>query len=79
MTEYKIITDGLKGYGVEISSPHRLLSVRGFVTELDAASWIAEQQAREASLATAVDALDPTSACGPVCEDSCGEPDDNAA
>ena len=79
MTEYTIITDGLKGYGVEISSPHRLLSVRGFVTELDAASWIAEQQASEASLAAAVDALNPSCACGPVCEDSCGEPDATAA
>jgi hypothetical protein len=72
MTEYKIIPDGLKGYGVEVSYPHRLLSVRGFVTELDAASWIAEQQASEASLAAAVVALDLTRACGP-------EPDARAA
>jgi hypothetical protein len=57
MTEYKIISDGLKGYLVEANSPHRFLSVRGFVTELDAASWIAEQQASEAALAAAVDAL----------------------
>jgi hypothetical protein len=45
--------DGLKGYGVEVSSPQHVLSVRGFVTELDAASWIAEQQASEAVLADA--------------------------
>ena len=59
MTEYKIIHDGLKGYGVVVSSPQRFLSVRGFVTELDAASWIAEQQASESALVAAVDALRP--------------------
>lgn len=79
MTEYKIIPDGPKGYGVEVSCPHRLLSVRGFVTELDAASWIAEQQTHDASLDAAVDAPDPTSAGGPVSEDSCGEADANTA
>jgi hypothetical protein len=58
MAVYTIIHDGLKGYRVEVSSPQRLLSVLGFVTELDAASWIVEQQACEAALAAAVDALD---------------------
>jgi hypothetical protein len=51
MAEYTIIPDGLKGYRVEVSSPQRFLSVRGFVTELDAASWIVEQRAWEAALA----------------------------
>ena len=43
MAEYTIIPDGLKGYRVEVRSPQRFLSVRGFVNELDAASWIVEQ------------------------------------
>jgi hypothetical protein len=45
MTEYKIILDGSKAYGVEVVSPNRFLSMRGFATERDAAAWIAEQQA----------------------------------
>jgi hypothetical protein len=53
MTEYKIIPDGLNAYGVEVVSQGRFLSVRGFATELDAAAWIAEQQAREAAVAAA--------------------------
>ena len=57
MTEYKIIHDGLKGYGVEVVSPGRFLSVRGFATELEAKAWIDEQQAAEAVLVAAVDAL----------------------
>ena len=59
MTKYTIVPDGLNGFGVEVSSPNRLLSVRGFVTELDAALWIAKHQARETALPAAVDALDP--------------------
>ena len=54
MTEYKIILDGLKGYGVEVVSPGRFLSVRGFATELEAAAWIDEQQAAEAAVAAAI-------------------------
>ena len=54
MPEYKIIHDDLKGYGVEVSSPQRFLSVRGFASELDAMSWIAEQQVSEAALIAAV-------------------------
>jgi len=49
MTEYKIIVDGLKGYGVEVVSPDRFLSVRGFATDLEAAMWIDEQRAGEAA------------------------------
>jgi hypothetical protein len=52
MTEYKIILDGLTAYGVEVSQDH-FLSVRGFATELDAAAWIAAQQAGEAAVAAA--------------------------
>ena len=48
MTEYKIIPDGLKAYGVEVAFPGRFLSVRGFATEREAAAWIAEQQAHRA-------------------------------
>jgi hypothetical protein len=51
MNEYKISLDGLKGYGVEIVTPDRFLSVRGFATEREAAVWIAEQQARDAAVA----------------------------
>jgi hypothetical protein len=49
MTEYRIIPDGLKGYGVEIASPNLFLSVRGFATELAAAMWIDEHRAGEAA------------------------------
>jgi hypothetical protein len=51
--EYKIIVDGPRRYGVEVTSPDRFLSVRGFATELDAAMWIAEQKAGEAAAAQA--------------------------
>jgi hypothetical protein len=40
MNEYKIIHDGLKGYGVEIVTPNRFLSVRGFATEREAAAGL---------------------------------------
>jgi hypothetical protein len=40
MTEYKIVPDGPKGFGVEVTSPDRSLSVRGFATEIDAVTWI---------------------------------------
>lgn len=53
MTEYKIILDGLTAYGVEVVSQDHFLSVRGFATELDAAAWIAAQQAGEAAVAAA--------------------------
>ena len=59
MTVYTIVHDGLKGYRVEVRFPQRFLSVRGFVTELDAASWIVEQQACEATLAAAAGVPDP--------------------
>ena len=42
MTKYTIIPDGLNAYGVEVVSPDRLLSVRGFATEREAAAWIAD-------------------------------------
>jgi hypothetical protein len=51
MTEYAIIHDGLYAFGVQGTAPSRFLSVRGFATELDAAAWIAGQQAREAAAA----------------------------
>jgi hypothetical protein len=54
MAEYKIILDGLKGFGVEVVSEGRFLSVRGFATELDAAMWIDEQRAGEAAVAAIV-------------------------
>jgi hypothetical protein len=53
MTQYKIVLDGLRGYGVEVTSAHRFLSVRGFATEIDAAVWIVEQEAGEAAAAAA--------------------------
>ena len=53
MTKYKIIPDGLKSYGVETVSEGRFRFVGGFATELEAAAWIAEQQAREAAVVAA--------------------------
>jgi hypothetical protein len=48
MTEYTIVPDGSKGFGVELISPTRFLSVRGFATELDAQVWTDAQEASEA-------------------------------
>jgi hypothetical protein len=48
MIEYRIVPDGPKGFGVEVISPNRFQSVRGFATELDAVAWIEAQQASEA-------------------------------
>jgi hypothetical protein len=45
MTEYKIVLDGLHAFGVEVTSPSRFLSVRGFPTEAEAQAWIADQEA----------------------------------
>jgi hypothetical protein len=53
MAEYKIIPDGLHGFGVEITSIGRFLSVRGFPTEVAAQAWIDEQQHAEALAAHA--------------------------
>ena len=53
MSRYSIIHDGLKAYGVEVVSPNRFLSVRGFATEREAAAWVAERQGAEAMLAAA--------------------------
>ena len=47
MAEYLIILDGPSGYGVEITSPERFLSVRDFNTEADALAWIVEQKTAE--------------------------------
>jgi hypothetical protein len=54
MTTYKIVLDGLTGYGVEVTSPAHFLSVRGFLTELAAAAWVVEQQARDEAAAKKV-------------------------
>jgi hypothetical protein len=51
MTEYKIIPDGLRGVGVEITSIGRFLSVRGFAAEI---AVIAEQERAEALAAHAI-------------------------
>jgi hypothetical protein len=40
--EYEIIPDGLYGFGVEITSAGRFLSMRGFPTEIAARAWIDE-------------------------------------
>ena len=48
MTEYKIVPDGPNGYGVEVISPERFLSVRGFSSQRDALAWIEAQKASEA-------------------------------
>jgi DNA-binding winged helix-turn-helix (wHTH) protein len=59
MTEYTIINDGLHAFGVQGISSSRVLSVRGFATELEAAAWIAGQQASEAMAAAAMISLEP--------------------
>jgi hypothetical protein len=53
MTDYTIINDGFHAFGVKGTAPP-FLSARGFATELDAAAWIAGQQASEAVAAAAV-------------------------
>jgi hypothetical protein len=40
MTDYTIIVDGLRGFGVELWSTNAFRSVRGFSTELAAQAWI---------------------------------------
>jgi hypothetical protein len=47
-TVYKIINDGLKAFGVEITSPGCFLSVRGFASRILAEEWIAKQRAADA-------------------------------
>jgi hypothetical protein len=59
VAHYKIILDGLKGYGVEITSRGQFLSVRGFPTEVAAAAWIEEQKALSAA-AAAIPAPEPS-------------------
>jgi hypothetical protein len=46
-TVYKIIDDGLRAFGVEITSPGLFLSVRGFSSRILAEEWIAKQKAAE--------------------------------
>jgi hypothetical protein len=53
MTEYRIVPDGPKGFGLEVTSPNRFRSVRGFATERDAQAWIEAQQANESVAAEA--------------------------
>jgi hypothetical protein len=53
MSEYRIVPDGPKDFGVEVVSPGRFRSVRGFATELDAAAWIEVQRASEAAVTEA--------------------------
>ncbi len=48
MAEYKIIFDGLRHFGVEVSSANGFRSVRGFVTEIAAVEWIEAHKALEA-------------------------------
>jgi hypothetical protein len=55
MAEYKLILDGLSGFGVEVTAPDGFRSVRRFPTEAAALMWIAEQGARDASAAVILD------------------------
>ena len=48
MAEYKIILDGLRHFGVEISSANGFRSVRSFLTEIAAVAWIEVHKALEA-------------------------------
>jgi len=47
MTTYKLILDGLRGFGVEVTSTNCHLSMRGFQTAADARAWITAQQIAE--------------------------------
>lgn len=49
MAKYKIVPDGLSGFGVEVTSANHHQSVRGFPTETDALQWIAEHRAATAT------------------------------
>ena len=53
MADYKLILDGSRAFGVEVTAPDGFRSVRGFPTEIDALLWIAEQAARDADAAVA--------------------------
>ena len=55
MVEYKLILDGLSGFGVEVAASDGFRSVRRFPTEAAALMWIAEQGARDASVAMILD------------------------
>jgi hypothetical protein len=55
MADYKVILDGLRGFGVEVTALDGFRSVRGFPTEVDALLWIAEQATLDANAAVARD------------------------
>jgi NAD(P)H-hydrate repair Nnr-like enzyme with NAD(P)H-hydrate epimerase domain len=47
MADYKIVIDGMLGFGVEVTAPGSFRSVRGFPTEAAARRWIADQMAAD--------------------------------
>jgi hypothetical protein len=47
MATYKVIVDGLKGYGVEIQRASGFQSRRGFTSYMEALQWIDERRADE--------------------------------
>jgi len=47
MAEYKIVPDGLRAYGVEITWQGGFRSVRGFATKTAAQAWIDEERRRD--------------------------------
>jgi hypothetical protein len=55
MADYKLILDGARGFGVEVTARDGFRSIRGFPTEVDALLWIAEQAARDADAAVTRD------------------------
>lgn len=50
MAVYTITGDGAHGFGVEVASSGRFLSVRGFATQVLAEAWIAEQKFAQAAV-----------------------------
>jgi hypothetical protein len=50
MTEYKIISDGPTGHGVDVVTERGIHSVRGFPTETAARDWIAAHKAQVAEI-----------------------------
>jgi hypothetical protein len=54
MADFKVILDGLRSFGVEVTAPDGFRSVRGFPTEAAALLWIAEQTARQANPAAVI-------------------------
>jgi hypothetical protein len=50
MAQYKVVTDGLTGFGAEITSLGNFRSVRGFPPEAAALAWIMNSRQERSNL-----------------------------